>query len=286
MEADALVNLQQVSKIYGNRVVLSNVSLSVSQGESVVIRGSNGSGKSTLLRIAAGLIPMTKGSRTVKHAQLVIGYTPDRLSKVPVTSVQYLTHMGRIAKVPNKELQQRIRELHALFQLELSPSLEMTHFSKGMLQKVNLMQATLRPPDLLILDEPFSGLDKETAQHLIAFLKQMKAEGTAIVAAVHDSLLARQMESRSCWLLRGELREDLREALPMREAHYELQCYLSPLFAQDLIARFPDLKYRQEENGLVSLTVTQNDYRDILLDIVHEGIEIVNLQRKETGMDA
>lgn len=283
MGLKTLVSLKEITKRYGSREVLANVSLSISPGESVVVRGSNGSGKSTLLRIAAGLIPLTAGKRTVQQANLVIGYTPDRLSKLPITSLQYLTHMGSIANVPKKELRQRILELHKFFELEPSQSLKMTHFSKGMLQKVNLMQATIKRPELLVLDEPFSGLDKESVQHLIAFLKQMKAEGTAILAAVHDSLLARQLESRIYWLNHGELREESREEQDnLAEVYYELKCFLNPEALEDLTRRFPDLMWRHEAAELISFTVALKDYREVLLNLIQQGVEIDTLQRKET----
>lgn len=110
MVPDALLTLKEVTKKYGNRVVLSDITLSIGLGESIILRGSNGSGKSTLLRIVTGLIPLTTGQRALKHSKLVIGYTPDRLSKLRMTSTEYLTHMGKIAKVPRNDLQERIKE--------------------------------------------------------------------------------------------------------------------------------------------------------------------------------
>lgn len=177
MTSDILVTLTEVTKKYGNRDVLTDISLTIRQGDCIILRGSNGSGKSTLLRIVCGLIPLTSGQRSLKHPKLVIGYTPDRLSKLRMTSTEYLTHMGKISNMPKKGLPARIKELHAFFNLEQSHSLKMTHFSKGMLQKVNLMQAMIKTPDLLVMDEPFSGLDKESTKHLLASLKKIKADG-------------------------------------------------------------------------------------------------------------
>ncbi|MFD0710957.1 ATP-binding cassette domain-containing protein [Paenibacillus sp. GCM10027626] len=282
MEHDALVTLKEVTKKYGERVVLSDISLRISQGESIVLRGSNGSGKSTLLRIVTGLIPVTSGQRMVKHSKLAIGFTPDRLSKLRLTSTEYLTHMGKIASVPRKALQARIEELHTFFNLEQSKSLKMTHFSKGMLQKVNLMQATIKIPDLLVLDEPFSGLDKESIEHLLASLKKIKAGGTSILAAVHDPLLVGQLESRTYWIRQGKLREE-RAAVSQSPAviFFELECFLSQEALQHLTGLFPEVVWREDDSGLIRFTITQKDYRDFLLQLVNRGIEIIHLQRKE-----
>ncbi|MBH5316491.1 ATP-binding cassette domain-containing protein [Paenibacillus sp. GSMTC-2017] len=130
MGSDNLIVLNEVTKRYGDRVVLSNITLRINKGESIVLRGNNGSGKSTLLRCVAGLISLTAGTRTVHHSKMVIGYMPDRLSKLRLTSTEYLTHMGKISNIPRKELHERIKKLHNFFHIEQSESLKMTHFSK------------------------------------------------------------------------------------------------------------------------------------------------------------
>ncbi|CAH8715375.1 ABC transporter ATP-binding protein [Paenibacillus thiaminolyticus] len=282
MVADALLTLKEVTKKYGNRVVLSEISLSIGQGESIILRGSNGSGKSTLLRIVTGLIPLTTGQRALKHSKLVIGYTPDRLSKLRMTSTEYLTHMGKIAKVPRNDLQERIKELHTFFHLEQSKSLKMTHFSKGMLQKVNLMQATIKTPDLLVLDEPFSGLDKESIEHLLASLKRIKEKGTSILAAVHDPLLASQLESRTYWIRQGRLREEHIEASQSPSVTlFELECVLTQEELYRLTSLFPEVTWKIDDNGQIKFVIMQKDYHGFMIELVHRGVEIITLQRKE-----
>jgi ABC-2 type transport system ATP-binding protein len=285
MTADALVTLKEVTKKYGSRVILTDISLSIRHGECIIFRGSNGSGKSTLLRIVTGLIPFTTGQRSLKHSKLVIGYTPDHLPKLRLTSTEYLTHMGRISGMAKKELEERIKTLHSFFNLELSPTLKMTHFSRGMLQKVNLMQATLQKPDLLVLDEPFTGLDKESIEHLLASLKRVKAEGTSILAAVHDPLLASQLESRTYWITQGKLIEKTIEHTQSAwGTYYELECTLSHEDLVSVTGQFPDVTWITNERGLIRFTIMNKDYRDFLLDFVHKDFEIITLQRKEMNV--
>lgn len=133
MDSVPVMTLQGVGKAYGSRVVLSDVSLPIGQGDSVALRGGNGSGKTTLLRVVAGVIPFHSGRRLLKHPNIKIGYAPDRLPGLRMTSMQYLTHMGRISNVPDRHLRERIEELHTLLHLEQNRSLSMTRFSKGML---------------------------------------------------------------------------------------------------------------------------------------------------------
>lgn len=124
MTMEALLTLKEVSKKYGNRDVLTKVPLTINKGDCIILSGNNGSGKSTMLRIVSGLIPISSGERM-----------PDRLSKLRMTSTEYLTHMGKISGIPGNNLKNPISELHDFFSLEQSITLKMTHFSKGMLQK-------------------------------------------------------------------------------------------------------------------------------------------------------
>lgn len=281
MTSDSLVVLNEVTKKYGNRNVLINVSLTIERGDFIVLRGSNGSGKSTLLKIVSGLIPLTSGQRLLKQPHVVIGYAPDRLSKLRMTSTEYLTHMGRISSIPKSLLQERIKELHMFFNLEQN-NLKMNLFSKGMLQKLNLMQAMIKTPDMLVLDEPFSGLDKESIQHLLYSLKKIKAGGTSILAAVHDPLLASQFESRTFWIREGRLEEvSVEELSEQPTTYFELACILNKELLEHLVKLFPDVAWRIDDNGLMLFTLKKKDYRDFLLELTHRDEEIIRLQRKE-----
>lgn len=280
----ALLTLKEASKKYGGREILTDVSLAISQGDCIIIRGNNGSGKSTMLRMVSGLIPLTSGQRLLEHTNLVIGYTPDRLSKLRMTSTEYLTHMGRISGMTKKELKERIKELHDLFRLEQSDQLKMSHFSKGMLQKTNVMQAMIKPPDLLVLDEPFSGLDEESTGHLLHSLNKIKEEGTSILAAVHDPLLASQLESKTYWIHQGRLsKESIHTSSEQKVVYFELEGSLDLSVVDHLLEFFPDITYKRSENGYMVMTFMYKDYRSFLPEFINKGGEIVSLTRKELG---
>ncbi|WP_020616360.1 ATP-binding cassette domain-containing protein [Paenibacillus daejeonensis] len=283
MNNQALVTLTEVTKQYGDRKVLTDITITMNHGDCFIIRGSNGSGKSTLLRIVSGLIPFTSGQRILGHPNIVIGYTPDRLPPLRMTSTEYLIHMGRISNVPRKALRERIIELHGMFNLEQHASLKMIHFSKGMLQKVNLMQATLNMPDLLILDEPFSGLDKESTEHLLHSLQQIKASGTAILAAVHEPLLASQLQSQTYWLRQGILVSERGESLLKDSMYsYEIVCHMKQETLDRLTSLFKDMTWQRVSGGSIRFTLSERDYRDFLMECLQSGGEIISLQRKES----
>ncbi|MGO4531886.1 ATP-binding cassette domain-containing protein [Paenibacillus sp. 2TAF8] len=279
-----LLTLKEASKKYGEREILTDISLTINQGDCIILRGNNGSGKSTMLRMVSGLIPLTSGQRLLDHTNLVIGYTPDRISKLRMTSTEYLTHMGRISGMTGKELKDRIRELHDFFRLEQSAHLKMSHFSKGMLQKTNVMQAMIKRPDLLVLDEPFSGLDEESTGHLLHSLKKIKDEGTSILAAVHDPLLASQLESNIYWIHQGRLSEEIiNTSSEQKGVYFELEGSLDVEVVNHLLERFPDITYKRSKNGYMVMNFMYKDYSSFLPEFINNGGEIVSLTRKELG---
>lgn len=285
MDSDILLQLTNVSKQYQSRSILSGLGLTIRRGDCVLVRGKNGCGKSTLLKVAAGLLALGEGERRVRATGLKVGYAPDVLPRLRMTSHEYLWHMGKIAAVPKAELREKIQDLHSFFRLEASDHLKMSHFSKGMLQKVNLMQALIRRPDLLILDEPFSGLDAESTAHLLAGLQGIHAAGTAILAAVHDPLALEDWRFvRTYRLEAGKLKRESvqqpaqEEAMPVR---FEIICMLEPAAVQQLARECPDVIGEQDEQGRMKYVLQQKHYRIFILALTRLGGIMVHLQREE-----
>ncbi|MFI2378495.1 ABC transporter ATP-binding protein [Streptomyces sp. NPDC018964] len=176
---------QAVRKRYGrDRWVLTGVDMEVAAGEVLAVVGGNGSGKSTLLRILAGLSRPTSG--TVSGRPRHIGYVPDRFTahdRVPALS--YLTHMGRIRGMPTSAARARGRHLLDRLSLVGGRDAPLRTLSKGNAQKVALAQALLVEPDLLVLDEPWSGLDASAHGVLAELIGEVAARGGAVVFTDH-----------------------------------------------------------------------------------------------------
>jgi len=141
-------------------------------------------------------IKPTTGNRIVNELQQpMIGYMPDRFPKHKFTSEEYLMHMGYIQGLKKDYLHQRIKELHSLFHLQLSDQ-PMRYFSKGMLQKVNMMQSILSRPDLLLLDEPLSGLDVSSMLEMVSALHELKKQKVTIVISTHEPAMLQRLTDR------------------------------------------------------------------------------------------
>lgn len=191
---NTIMEIQNISKQYRGKQILENATFSICANQIIALVGKNGSGKSTLLKIIAELIDADSGS-IVKHRQsLKIGYVPEVTpSHILFTPEEYLYHMGKIRGMTKTQLQQRIDDLLELFHLQDARNIRMDHFSKGMKQKVMIMQAMLEDTDLLILDEPLSGLDPKAQSDLEETLSILKDRGLSIVLTCHETKLLQHL---------------------------------------------------------------------------------------------
>jgi ABC-type multidrug transport system, ATPase component len=202
---DTLIELRNVGKWYAaGRPVVQQIDLAVRRGQGLAIRGRNGSGKTTLLKLIAGISRPSAGA--IRRAPgLTVGYAPEQFPRVRFRAEDYLMHLGRIRRIPQPELARRIGELTDLFQLHAAGPI--IHFSKGMAQKVNLMQAVLARPDVLILDEPLSGLDADSQKDFVRLLLRFKEEGAAIIVTGHEPGFEAVWADRTAVIRRGRLEE-------------------------------------------------------------------------------
>jgi len=187
--AGALVALHGAAKRYGRLGpwVLTDVSVRVAAGALTEVRGANGSGKSTLLRLLAGISVPTRGRRDAAP-HIGVGYAPERLAPPPPFSADaFLRHHVRLRGL---EAQPGMRAAHELAERLAVAGLlaeRLSTLSKGSLQKVVLIQSLLGEPRLILLDEPFSGLDAEARGELAQMLGERVSGGAAVVFSDHRS---------------------------------------------------------------------------------------------------
>lgn len=185
-----ILEVQNVSKQFNGKTVLDNTSFSIAANEIIALVGKNGSGKSTLLKIIAAFIKPDSGKIVTHKTSLKVGYVPEVTpSHILFTPQEYLYHMGRIRGMPKKHLLQKIKELLEMFQLKESQNTRIIHFSKGMRQKVMIMQAMLEETDLLIMDEPLSGLDAKAQNDFEQILATVRDKGLSIILTCHETKL-------------------------------------------------------------------------------------------------
>ena len=190
-----MIQLENVTKRYDDTIVVDRLSLQIHPGEIVGIIGHNGAGKSTTLKMIAGLVEPTSGHVQVMEHDMQresikvkgrIGYLPEESSLYEaMTARQYLLFFSELYQMPRRKAQQRIDQL--LDSLDLGDKDKLTgEFSKGMKRKTAIARTLLHDPDLLILDEPNSGLDPLTSFFIINYLKTLRREGKTIILSAHN----------------------------------------------------------------------------------------------------
>lgn len=179
--------LKDISAYYGRSKALSNVSTHINSGEVIGLIGANGAGKTTLLQIIATLRKpdsgdvLLDGESIVKKPfvmKRVIGYLPQQVAVYPnLSAKEFLQYMASIKGIPNKEAKCQINELMKIFHLEDVGKKTLSAFSGGMKQKVGIITALLGNPEVIIVDEPTTGLDPQervTLKNLLSELARRK----------------------------------------------------------------------------------------------------------------
>ena len=190
-----MIQLVDVTKRYDDTTAVENLNLHIEHGEIVGILGHNGAGKSTTLKMIAGLVEPTSGrvlvmghdmQRESIQVKQRTGYLPEESSLYEdMTARQYLLFFSELYEMPRQKALARIDQL--LDSLGLAERNKLTgEFSKGMKRKTAIARALLHDPELLILDEPSSGLDPLTSFFIINYLKTLKGEGKTILLSAHN----------------------------------------------------------------------------------------------------
>ncbi|MEH0627284.1 MULTISPECIES: ABC transporter ATP-binding protein [Streptomyces] len=186
MERELLLRLEGVGRRYGFRGpwVLRGVDLEIAPGTLTRVEGANGTGKSTLLRVLAGLDAPTVGRATGRPRT---AYVPERFpAALPFTAAEYLTHLGAVHGLDRPAAARAATEWLERFGAAEYARTPMGELSKGSSQKVAVAQALLAAPELLVLDEAWTGLDADAREELERVVVERTAAGAAVVFVDHD----------------------------------------------------------------------------------------------------
>lgn len=205
MEENTIVlSAQNIHKRYNQNVILDDISVLLNKGEAIFLVGSNGCGKSTLLRILAGLTAPSSGLIKWKDS-CNKAFIPDHFEKINISVKSFMDHMMGIETEPIKR--EQLDQYYKIYQMESMLDTPMKYLSKGTLQKVAVIQALLSRKDIIFMDEPLSGQDTLSKLNFVKEMKERKEQGTAIVAACHETYLIEGLADRIYQIDQGKIKE-------------------------------------------------------------------------------
>lgn len=219
---DAAVHTQDLSKIYkdfwGREKVkaLENLNLTIRRGEVFGLLGPNGSGKSTTIKLLLGLIFPTRGSAHVLGQKCGSTEINNRIGFLPEESYLYrflngeetLYFYGRLFKIPHRDLKKRVPMLLDTVGLDpRSRKRKLREYSKGMARRIGLAQALINDPDLILLDEPTTGLDPIGTREMKDLIVSLKNQGKTVILCSHLLADVQDVCDRITILFKGRMQE-------------------------------------------------------------------------------
>ncbi|HEV8146770.1 MAG TPA: ABC transporter ATP-binding protein [Bryobacteraceae bacterium] len=218
-----MLELREVSKCFAGITAVDQVSFCARAGEVTGYLGPNGSGKSTTMKMITGIMEATSGEiwfdgvpihRDLMTYKRRLGYVPEEPQLYPhLTGLEYLVMVSQLRGLAPtlaaaRVVGEKIEGLLRLFSLHSDRHSPISNYSKGMRQKILLSAALLHNPDLLLLDEPFSGLDVATGLVLRSLIQELAARGKVVLFSSHELETVEQVSTRVVILHRGKVVAD------------------------------------------------------------------------------
>jgi len=186
-----LITINDVTKSYNNKLVLDHVSLNLKSGECFGLIGPNGAGKSTLMKIIVGIINSDSGSVSLhdeksEHWKNKVGYVPQEITlQDTLTAEQNLATFGALYNLEKKFLQERMKEvLHDIGLYERRKE-KVNTFSSGMKRRLHIGCALIHEPHIIIMDEPTTGIDPQSRQHIFELIHHLKEQQCTVLYSSH-----------------------------------------------------------------------------------------------------
>jgi ABC-2 type transport system ATP-binding protein len=288
------IEVQNISKSYGAQKALDNVSFSVKKGEIVGFLGPNGAGKSTLMKILTTFLNADEGTASVngsdvsenqKAVQLSVGYLPEHNPLYLDLYVrEYLAFNADVYKVAKS----RIEEVIQLTGLSPESHKKIGQLSKGYRQRVGLATALLHNPDVLILDEPTTGLDPNQLVEIRNVIKNVGKDKTVFLST-HIMQEVEAICDRVIIIDHGKIVTDKKlDKLVSEEKEQIIEVEFDKAIEESLLANLPNIKtYKNTGDNLWILTFnTEEDMRPKVFDFAHDnGLKTLQITSKSKNLE-
>ncbi len=293
------IKVTDISKVYGTQKALNKVSFEVSNGEIIGFLGPNGAGKSTMMKIITCFIPQTEGSVSVCGYDVVeqsievrknVGYLPEHNPLyLDMYVKEYLHFIGGLHKMSNNKLSKRIPEMISSVGLQMEQNKKIGALSKGYKQRVGLAQALIHNPNVLILDEPTTGLDPNQLTEIRELIRSVGKEKT-VMLSTHIMQEVKAICDRVIIINKGEIVANETTAVLQQQGRSETIVIVE----FDKAVRVDDLKniegllsaQNTSENTWKIASADGKDIRSTLFNwAVANNLSVLTMQREEQSLE-
>jgi ABC-2 type transport system ATP-binding protein len=297
----AAVQTNGLSRVYGSLTALSNLDLTVNKGDLFGFIGSNGAGKTTTLRILATFLTPSAGRALIFGRDVVaeadavrhiIGYMPDFFGVYKDMEVtEYLDFFGACYKIPSAKRERTVLDVLELVGLSEKKGALIGALSRGMQQRLGLARVLIHDPQLLLLDEPASGLDPRARIEMMAILQELQRMGKTIIISSHILSELQTLCNRVCIIEKGKLiysgpvqgvRDQMQQGRVVwaRVATDQAQ-------AIELLKARPEIADVTNVDGEMKITLASDDadHSIVASTLVLGGAKLVELREDEIGLE-
>src|SRR5438105_10441614 len=290
-----------LTRMYGNIAALSGLDLTVNKGDLFGFIGSNGAGKTTTLRILATFLAPSAGRaqilghdvvRDADAVRHVIGYMPDFFGVYKDMEVtEYLDFFGACYKIPSSKREKTVNDVLELVGLTEKRGALIGALSRGMQQRLGLARVLIHDPQLLLLDEPASGLDPRARIEMMAILQELQRLGKTIIISSHILSELQTLCNRVAIIEKGKLIysgpvQGVRDQMSQGKVLW-VRVITDQIKAMDLLKTRPEVTAAEAVDGQVKVTLASHDtdHSIVAEALVQGGSKLVGLREDELGLE-
>ncbi|MCU0788908.1 MAG: ABC transporter ATP-binding protein [Verrucomicrobia bacterium] len=297
----AAIQTHGLTRMYGTLAALSNLDLTVNKGDLFGFIGSNGAGKTTTLRILATFLTPTAGRalilghdvvREADAVRHVIGYMPDFFGVYKDMEVtEYLDFFGACYKIPTARREQTVKDVLELVGLSEKKGALIGALSRGMQQRIGLARVLIHDPQVLLLDEPASGLDPRARIEMMAILQELQRMGKTIIISSHILSELQTLCNRVAIIEKGQLIysgpvQGVRDQVATGKVMW-VRVSSDQRQAIELLQARPEVSAVEPVDGEIKITLANDDVdHSVVADVlVRGGARLVELREDEIGLE-
>lgn len=281
------LELNNITKKFGDFTAVDDLSLQVKKGEIFGFLGPNGAGKSTTIRMLCTLSNPSSGTAKIAgydvmkdpaKVRMKIGLVAEKMIMYDaLTSAENLRFFGKLYRIPKQKLEDRIDELLELVDMQKWKHTQISKFSTGMKQRINVIRALLPEPEILFMDEPTLGLDPQTTYSIRDITREINNSGVTVILTTHAMAEAEALSDRVAIIDHGKIAAlDTPENLKNRITKSDLSIFGAKItnLTPELIEKINSLHMvdavsQQDDNNL-KITASGRDSLDQIIDVIRD----------------